>query len=243
MSTETSTDLYTAGSTAYLRLKSLILLGEVPIGIRLREGRIAERLDVSRTPVREALLRLFAERFLERHSEGGFRVAAPSVQTLRQLYDLRRALELFALRRSLEAAAAGAPASGEAFAALEELRQEWMDIGSELPVRSDPEFVLVDEDFHYRLAAASGNEELCFELQRIAERIRPVRSHDFLTPGRITATIEEHVAIVDAILARASRRAETLLDEHISESQVVVEAAVLQALERMLDAGRRDSAW
>lgn len=236
MNTELTTELYTAGAAVYGELKSLILLGEVPIGVRLREGRIAERLDVSRTPVREALLRLFAERFLERHSEGGFRVASPSVETLRQLYDVRRALELWALRRSV---AAG---TGEAFEAMGALRREWQDIGGDA-ARPDPEFVLLDEDFHFRLAAAAGNDELGFELQRIAERIRPVRSHDFLTSVRIAATVEEHDGILAAVLARNAVAAEGLLDQHIRESQAVVETAVVRALEKMLDVGREGTQW
>jgi DNA-binding GntR family transcriptional regulator len=56
---------------AYQQLKTLVLLGEVPIGARLREEKLAERLGMSRTPVREALLRLHAEHFLDRHPEGG----------------------------------------------------------------------------------------------------------------------------------------------------------------------------
>lgn len=236
MDTGVHADLYTAGSAVYADLKSLVLLGEVPIGTRLREGRIAERLGVSRTPVREALLRLFAERFLERHPEGGFRVAPPSVETLRQLYDVRRALELFALRRSFESA------TTQALSAAGALHGEWADIALD-PPRPDPEFVLLDEDFHTRLAGVSGNEELVLDLQRVNERIRPVRSHDFLTPGRIVATIQEHLGILGAVLAGDALPAQALLDSHISESQGVVEAAVVRALDKMLGAGRQGSPW
>ena len=239
MSTDLHTPLYTAGSAAYQELKAAILQGEVPIGVRLREGRIADRLEVSRTPVREALLRLYAERFLERHSEGGFRVAAPRVETLRQLYDVRRALELFALRQATSPAMGRERAAG---ARLEDLRREWADIAAEAP-RPDPEFVLLDEEFHYRLAAAAGNDELCFELGRIAERIRPVRSHDVLTAERVAATAEQHLRILDTVLAGRRELAEELLDRHICESQAVVEVAVVRALERMLAVGGEDSGW
>jgi DNA-binding GntR family transcriptional regulator len=86
----------TASATAYHQLKALILLGDVPVGIRLREERIAERLGMSRTPIREALLRLHVERFLDRHPEGGFRATNPSARTMRELYEIRSALELHA---------------------------------------------------------------------------------------------------------------------------------------------------
>ncbi|HLI56824.1 MAG TPA: GntR family transcriptional regulator [Actinomycetota bacterium] len=235
MDTGLNTDLYTAGSAAYLRLKGLILQGDVPIGVRLREARIAERLEISRTPVREALMRLYAERFLERHPEGGYRVTAPSVQTLRQLYEVRRALELWGLAASIARGKA-------AMTVLEELFQEWRDIASEVPA-PDPELVLIDEDFHQRLAQASGNGELCVELQRVNERIRPVRSHDFLTKDRIAATIDEHLSILEATLRQDQAGAHRLLDDHIKDSQDVVETAVVGALEKMLVAERGGPAW
>lgn len=233
MDTELNTEAYTAGSAAYLRMKALVMQGEIPIGARLREGRLAERLEVSRTPVREALLRLYAERFLERHPEGGYRVAAPSVESLRQLYEVRRALELWAMDATVEQGRVSR---------LEELRREWLDIASD-PPEPDPELVLVDEDFHHRLAQASGNAELCLELQAINERIRPVRSHDFLTPQRIWATIDEHLGILAAALRRDRPEAHVLLDEHIKESQDVVETAVVRALEKMLTAEKGGPAW
>ncbi len=77
MSTDVYTSSNTASGSAYQQLKALILLGDVPVGIRLREERIAERLGMSRTPIREALLRLHIERFLDRHPEGGFRATNP----------------------------------------------------------------------------------------------------------------------------------------------------------------------
>jgi DNA-binding GntR family transcriptional regulator len=229
------TATYTASALAYQELKTLILLGDVPVGVRLREERIAERLGMSRTPVREALLRLHSERFLDRHPEGGYKAANPSAQTMRELYEVRRALELFALRR---ARAAG----GHDRTMLEELREEWMllDTDSGVP---DAEFVHLDEDFHRRLAESAGNRQLADDLRTVNERIRPVRTHDFITPGRICTTIEQHLDILDNVLARRIGRATALLERHISESQSVVEVAVARVLERMLSVGERDSSW
>ena len=213
----------------------MVLLGDVPIGLRLREERIAERLGISRTPVREALLRLHAEHFLERHPEGGFRVANPSVQAMRELYEIRRALEFLALQR--------APGQGgHDKTALQGLRDEWESIDADA-ARLDPEFVLLDEDFHARLAEAAGNQQLVTELRQLSERIRPVRTHDFVTPGRITSTIEQHLAIVEAVIAEQLGQARDLLGAHIQQSQSVVEVAVARMLERMLSVEERDSSW
>lgn len=224
-----------ASTVAYHELKTWLMLGEAPLGVRLREERIAERIGVSRTPVREALLRLHTERLLERHPEGGYRVCAPSTDAIRGLYDVRRALELFGLRIGFE--------RGHDLDALRVLRDEWLALGGPAGRRPDPEFVLLDEDFHARLAAAAGNTPLTDELRRVNERIRPVRSHDFLTEGRIATTVEQHVGILDAVLARDAADSADRLDRHILESQQVCEAAVALTLERMLSIGATDSRW
>ncbi len=235
VSTSSDAGLHTASALAYQELKTLILVGDVPVGIRLREERLAERLNMSRTPVREALLRLHAEHFVERHPEGGFKATNPSAQTMRGLYEVRQALELYALGRS-------DPNADREWSEVERLRDEW---GAIEPAHAelDAEFVLVDEDFHVRLAESAGNAQLAEELRRVNERIRPVRSHDFITPGRIAATVAQHIAILDALLARSTDKAAELLDGHICESRDVVELAVAKVLERMLSVGERDTSW
>lgn len=225
----------TASAVAYHQLKTLLLMGDVPVGVRLREERIADRLGMSRTPIREAMLRLHVERFLDRHPEGGFRATVPSAQTMQELYEVRSALELCALRRVRHG-------GGHDRRVLVELRDEWHLIKSDSQTL-DAEFVLLDEDFHGRLAESAGNHQLSEELRSISERIRSVRTHDFITPGRIHATVEQHLAILDAILDRRVGRAASLLEEHIGESRSVVEVAVARVLERMLSVEERDDAW
>lgn len=224
----------TSSHAAYQEIKSWILAGEIPLGMRLGEGRVAARLSVSRTPVREALLRLFAERFVERHPDGGYRIDHPRGQTMYELYDVRKALELFALRQAV-----AAPQVAREH--LAEVREDWRALATDAP-ESDPNFVVLDEEFHTLLAAAAGNAELVMSLQRVVERIRPVRTHDFLTPGRIATTIEQHVGILDAALA-GEARAVMLLDEHICESQSYVEDAVGRVLERMLTTREEELTW
>jgi len=239
VNTSTYAPVYTrvasASNQAYAEIKSWILIGAIPIGARLREERIAERLTMSRTPVREAMLRLYGEGFLERQSDGGFRIAHLTLASLRDLYEVRRALETFAIRQT----AAGC--SPEAREALLCLRDEWLALLPEAP-DTDPEFVLPDEDFHRRLAIASGNGLLADELRNIGERIRPVRTHDFVTPGRVGVTISQHLEILEAVIA-GEARAEALLETHILESQASVEAGLGRAMERMLTASEQAVTW
>ncbi|MDE3206166.1 MAG: GntR family transcriptional regulator [Acidobacteriota bacterium] len=227
-------ELYTAPDTrtenrrdvVYRRVKTQLLVGDFALNQRLGEERLAAALEVSRTPVREALQRLAAEGLVERHPEGGFRPAVPDVQRIRELYEVRRSLELSALRRPSE--------FGQVHdrSVLEPLRDDWRAMASTEPT-PDPEFVLHDESFHLRLAEAAGNATLVDMLSQVNERIRVVRTTDFLTSTRITRTVAQHLGIAEALLSEDLRSAELRFVNHLSESMAVVEERVMRALARM----------
>jgi DNA-binding GntR family transcriptional regulator len=222
---------------AYDALKTRLLLGEFPLHRRLAEERLAALLGVSRTPVREALLRLAVEGLVERLPEGGWCPTAPDVAVVHDLYEIRLGLELMALRRPATAFGPRRPAT--AFgprahdpAVLEPLRDDWREL-AQLEPEPDPGFVLLDEDFHVRLAAASGNQALADLLGSVNERIRTVRMHDFLTAERVRRTVAQHLEIVESVLAGDLPLAVDRLGSHLGESMAVVEDRATSALARM----------
>lgn len=234
-------ELYTASDTpsenrrdlVHRRLKTQLLIGDFPLNQRLGEERLAATLEVSRTPVREALQRLAAEGLVERHPEGGWQPAVPDVQRIRELYEVRRSLELSALRRPSE--------FGQLHdrSILEPLRDDWRAMATAEPA-PDPEFVLHDESFHVRLAEASGNATLAEFLSQINERIRVVRTTDFLTSERISRTVAQHMGILEAMLGDDLRATELRFVNHLSESMAVVEERVMRAVARMATGGGRE---
>jgi DNA-binding GntR family transcriptional regulator len=227
------TPLYTGPRTgrrghAYDELKTGLLVGDFPLNARLGEERLAALLGVSRTPVREALQRLHAEGLVGPHPEGGYCPVAPDVAVVRDLYEVRVGLELQALRRPAVAAGASAHDAG----VLEPLRDEWRALASQLP-EPHPGFVTMDEDFHVRLAESAGNQSLADMLRTVNGRIRVVRMHDFLSPDRVRRTVDQHLGIVEAVLARDLLLAEARFQSHLDESIAVVEQRTTQALARM----------
>ncbi len=210
---------------AYDALKHRLLMGEFPLGRRLGEVALAELLDVSRTPIREALTRLHAEGLVVRLPEGGFSPTAPDLHTVRELYEVRKGLELTALHAD----------DGHDPAQLEALLDDWRQLAvTTVEGEFGADFVLHDEDFHLRLAGASGNQSLTEFLALVNQRIRFVRMQDFLTADRVQRTIAEHVSIVEALLAGDRPLTETRLVRHLGVSRRVVERRAAMALSRMV---------
>ena len=212
----------TRAEAVHRELRAALLAGEFPYGRRLVEEALAERFQTSRTPVREALRRLEGDGHVVRDTTGGVRPAAPRVSAMREFYEVRLVLEDLAVRSAEPAA-------------LAPLRAEWEELRAE---REDgPDFVYADEAFHEALARASGNAATERYLHDINERIRIIRIHDFTTPDRIEATIEEHVEILDAIQAGRRDTAAALMRVHVERSAAVVERRVGELLARLFDEG------
>ncbi|MBO4274492.1 FCD domain-containing protein [Microbispora triticiradicis] len=218
----------------YGELRRRLMLGEFAIRSRLVEERIAALLEVSRTPVREALVRLLADGLVERGQDGGYYVAQPDLHDLRDLYELRVTLELRGISRALEPAVRGHDP-----AVLEPLRDQWRALRDDQP-EPDPQFVVMDEDFHVTMSRASGNAALTSTLASVNARIRAVRMYDFLTADRITLTILQHLEIVEEVLAGRLEDALTAMRRHVGESMDVVERRAARAITQMaLNRGRR----
>jgi DNA-binding GntR family transcriptional regulator len=230
------TDAYaTAGATradhAYAELKRRLLSGEFALNVRLGEERLASLIGMSRTPIREALFRLHSEGLVERWPDGGFRPVAPDVAVMRDIYEVRAALEVAAIRRP------GQLGMEHDRELLTSLRDDWRQLAEDVDHEPDPGFVAADESFHITLAEAAGNAVLVDQLRLLNDRIRVVRMQDFMVEGRIQTTVAEHLEILDALLGGDSATAEQLLSEHIGASIGVVEDRVRRAVTRMVQGG------
>lgn len=212
---------------AYIELRAMVLNGTYAFGQRMGEEAVAEELGVSRTPVREALMRLHADHLLRRYADGGFYVAEPDLIELRDLYELRLAVEVHAILRASDS---DVEHDRDALTAL---RAKWVQIQA-APPAPDGSFIELDEQFHLTLCRASGNEALVETLAGVNARIRPVRMYDFLSADRIAVSASEHLDITDAVLARDYDTAARLMRQHIGDSLQVVEERAAAAVTRMM---------
>jgi len=211
---------------AYFQIRRMVLVGEFPFGQRLAEESLAEQLKVSRTPVREALVRLHSDRLLNRYADGGYFIAEPDLIDLRDLYELRLVLELRGLTRATE------HGYDHDLSILEPLRDRWRQI-KDAPPSPDGTFIDLDESFHVGLSRAAGNVAITETLETVNARIRPVRMHDFLEAERIEISIDEHLGILEAVLMRDLVLATDRLRSHIGISMRVVEERAAHAITQM----------
>jgi len=210
---------------AYTEIRKMVMLGEFASGQRLAEEHIAEQLEVSRTPVREAFVRLHADRLLNRFADGGYYVAEIDLIDLRDLYELRLVLELRGINRASE------PGIEHDRDALLALRTEWLGIQA-APPQPDGSFIELDEAFHLALLRSSGNLALVEVLESVNLRIRPVRTYDFLSEDRILTSTAEHLGILQALLDHQIALAAERLRDHIGASLEIVEERAADAMRR-----------
>jgi DNA-binding GntR family transcriptional regulator len=217
-------------SGVYDELRRGLLFGEYPLIERLAEVSLAQRLGASRTPVREALMRLEAEGLVMRRPEGGFYPRSPNLAGIRDLYELRRILELAALLRPSQH---GERHDEDLVLAI---HADWVELAHKPPA-PDPGLVVIDESFHLRLAQAAGNPAIGQQLQVLGDRIRVVRMQNFVHSERVAVTTEQHLAILDAVLADAPDRAAELMAAHLDEAMALASERAARAIERMMTAG------
>ncbi|MBM3567420.1 MAG: GntR family transcriptional regulator [Alphaproteobacteria bacterium] len=208
------------GDAVYAQIKADIFDFRLLPGARFSENEVARRARVSRTPVREALMRLEREGYLQVHAKSGWSVCPLDFAQFDHLYDLRVVLELAAVQKLC---------AGKDIAALDRLRAIWL-VSPSLRVVDGAKLARMDEEFHSTLVAAAGNPEVARIHHGITERIRILRRLDFTHPERIIYTYREHAEILRALLARDADRASALLRAHIEASRAVVQTITLHRL-------------
>lgn len=198
---------------AYAYLKDSVLTDPAMQGEFLSEQEIADRIGVSRTPIREALLLLAAEDLVELVPKRGARVAPLTGREITELMQLRGIVERYAAQHVIEADRAPVRELG---AFLD--RQRTLSGPDQAK-----EFIDVDHLFHSSLVAAVGNALLDRHYEGL--RSRQVRAGVvalYNQHGRQEAVLDEHRAIVDALAAGDTRAACAAIDSHLESTLKVL---------------------
>ncbi len=189
---------------AYERMLQAIQLGQLTSGTRVREADVAQWLQISRTPVREAMRRLEAEGMLSH---------IPHVGVVITEIDAEMVTELYAMREVLEGTAAGLAAQHASPAEIH-LLQEIVRTGKDLPYDT---VVLMrhNREFHDIIYRSAHNRYLLKSLNALRDSLVLLGKTTLGTKSRAAAALAEHAAIVAAITARDQTAAEQLMRKHI----------------------------
>ncbi|PCI03913.1 MAG: GntR family transcriptional regulator [Hyphomicrobiales bacterium] len=198
---------------ALMRLREMVLDGTLPAGGRLSEISLAERIGISRTPIREALSRLEGEGLLERASGGGYLVRTFTFEDVHDAIELRGVLEGTSARLAAER---GVEPS--------QLREIKLVVDALDPITSRAvadgdvsQYQELNFEFHQLLSSLSGSEIIRRELERA--KLLPFASPNAFLGDRtfrrsMASAQAQHRAIVEAIEMREGARAEALAREH-----------------------------
>lgn len=198
----------TLADEAYRYVRREILAGRMQEGDVVAEGRVAEGLGISKTPVRQALQSLRREGLLEVGARRQLIVRGITEEHRREVHDVREALESLVVRR----ACAEMPVEDIDYLRLLLMRQK-----RAVDAANEETFIELDEEFHLYMAEASGLPLVERFLNQLRGFVRVMRLGTTRSPSHLEAVYREHVAIVDAIEARKPGRAAKALRDHLAE--------------------------
>ncbi|KAA0018137.1 GntR family transcriptional regulator [Salinicola corii] len=199
------TRIQSLAGQAYQQLFEMIQLGRLPAGTLLQERSLAEALNISRTPVREALSRLEHEGFAIRVARGQLAVKAPSIHEY---------MEILRVRALLEGESAWHAAQRLGTEAIEVLTQQVTAL-LETPAeaRTSEQLHRVDDALHNGIALASDNQLLA---RMVADLRLKTRVFDLAqVPERFEPGCREHLAILDRLHERDGQGARKAMETHI----------------------------
>lgn len=205
-------------TNVYQQLRQDVLSCALPPGMPLQERELAQRFSVSKSPVRDALLKLEAEGLIEVLPRRGYRVRQIDVRDVRDMYGLRLMLERECVQMMTDRADDALLQGLEAYRTPPE--------GADLDG-----WIAYNRGFHSAIAAGCGNSRLARVACDIIEqfdRLTRVSVSPGATPA-LDSYVGEHGAIIDAMRARNRRRAAALMREHIESSRRRVMAGLERA--------------
>lgn len=194
-------------------LRRAILTGELKPGERLMEIHLAQELGVSRTPVREAIHKLELEGLVTMMPRRGAQVAQISEKGLKDVLEVRRALDTFCAELACDRIT---PEEEQ------ELIKACAAFEDAAKTKDATIIAKADVAFHDIIISSTGNERLVSTINNLAEQIYRYRFEYIKDESQHARLIEEHRALVDAILSKDAERARKAARIHIDNQELSI---------------------
>ncbi len=200
-------------------LRELIQQGDLAPGSKIPEAELCQQLQVSRTPMREAIKLLAAEGWVDLLLNRGARVSQVNASDTRDLFEVLAYLE----RQLGETLATRLTAQD-----LKRLEQTHRTLQRLHQKRRRREYTLLNQQFHHSLAQLSGNRILASTYQDLMRRASRARYLANLSNGRWDESMDEHEAIMQALRNQDAKALSRCLSDHLMRTGAVVVAALEQ---------------
>jgi DNA-binding GntR family transcriptional regulator len=196
------------GEQVRRKLQLDIISGEIPPGSFLSGPTLAQRLGISSSPVREALIQLTADGLLEARRNRGFVVVTPTVEDLRHTFAVRVRLETMAIEQLVQI---GLPDPAPLTAIADA-------IAAAVKTYDVPAYLAADRAFHEALLVAAGNPVLTRMALKLRDTMRLYGIRTIKGLERQAASVDEHYAMIELARSKGSVKAATkLMTRHIVE--------------------------
>ena len=194
-------------------LRQAILKGELEPGERLMEIQLAERLGVSRTPIREAIRKLELEGLVLMIPRRGAEVAKISEKNLRDVLEVRRSLEELAIDLACQRIQEEE---------LETLREAQKEFAAAISAGDAMEIAQTDEKFHEIIYSGTGNQKLMQILSNLREQMYRYRLEYIKDANKRQILLVEHEQILKALSLRHVQEPRLAVREHIDNQEITV---------------------
>ncbi|WML52683.1 GntR family transcriptional regulator [Neobacillus sp. PS3-12] len=219
----TEENLISIRERVYLYIKDLILDGEFKTGDRLVERELAERLNISRTPIREALFRLESQGFVKTVPRKGVIVADISEKEIIEVFTILSSLEVLAVKLAVQKLD-------------DETKRKFTScikkVEKCLQNKNEVDFSDLHSELNYLLYSSAKNTKLYEILSGLSDYIRAFAKKGYQKAGRAEQSMEEHLKIMEAIVNKESDMSEYLTKIHIENSKKAYVEAVKKSEEK-----------
>lgn len=196
---------------AFEMIKDAIINHEILPGEPLYERYLSEKLEISRTPIREALQLLEQEGWVTSVPRKGTFVSNISVEDVEEIIQLRRALEILAIELLIP------KITEEQLATLARILE------MQAKTQGDKKmFIAIDKDFHFHLATFSGNRRIAQLIETYGDQMRWFGYRAVTQSGRVEETLKEHEAIYEGLKARDLERAKQAVLDHMEKTRLAI---------------------
>jgi len=191
---------------AYETIKRSILNSEMNAGDQLRIESLAEQLEISRTPIREALLKLESEGLVRSASRVGFFVRGLTKHDLQELFELREILESYAAEKAAE------HVDEQDVQRLGEFQER---AAKAISAGNMSEFMAMEVEIHSLILKKAGNSRLMKMLESIKDLIQRERMLSLQSPENIEESFKEHQVVINLLKKKDAKMAGKMMRSHI----------------------------